>query len=55
MTRPPLPEGVLVYVLDLVVIATQPDRFWLGFALAVIPIAVGLLLGTYDSARLRRS
>lgn len=54
MTRLPLSEGVFVYLLGLVVIATQPGRFWLGLVLAVIPIAVGVLLRTYDSARARR-
>jgi hypothetical protein len=34
-------EGVFIYVLGLVVLATQPDRFWLGFALAIAPIAIG--------------
>lgn len=47
----PLSEGVLVYLLGLVVIATAPGRFWFGFALAVLPIAVGLLLKVYDSTR----
>jgi hypothetical protein len=54
MTRLPVSEGVFIYLLGLVVIATQPGRFWLGFALAVIPLGVGVLLRTYDSARWRR-
>lgn len=49
--RLPVSEGVLVYLLGLVVIATAPGGFWFGFALAVLPIAVGLLLKVYDSAR----
>lgn len=51
MTCFPLSEGVFVYLLGLVVIATVPGRFWFGFALAVLPIVVGLLLKTYDAAR----
>ena len=50
-TRLPISEGLLVYLLGLVVIATTPGRFWLGFASAVLPIVVGLLLKTYDAAR----
>ena len=51
----PLSEGVFVHLLGLVVIASSPGRFWLGFALAVIPIAVGPLLKVYDSARSSRA
>ena len=52
MTPFPLSEGILVYLLGLVVIAATPERFRFGFALAVLPIAVGLLLKTYDAARI---
>jgi len=54
MHRLQLSEGLFVYVLGLVVIATQPARFWLGFALAVAPIVGALALRTYGSARGRR-
>ncbi len=33
-----LADGVFVYVLGLVIIAARPDRFWLGIALAALPI-----------------
>lgn len=36
-------EGVFVYVLGLVVIATHPARFWLGFVLAMVPLLIGPL------------
>ena len=36
-------EGVFLYALGLVVIATHPARFWLGFALAVVPLLIGPL------------
>ena len=36
-------EGVFLYLLGLVVIATRPGRFWLGFALALAPIVAGVL------------
>jgi hypothetical protein len=42
-SRSQLSEGVFVYVLGLVIIATHPDRFWLGFALAAMPILIGAL------------
>jgi hypothetical protein len=54
MHRLQLSEGLFVYVLGLVVIATQPARFWLGFVLAVTPIAGALALRTYVSVRVRR-
>jgi hypothetical protein len=54
MHRLQLSEGLFVYVLGLVVIATQPARFWLGFALAVVPIVGALALRTHVSVRGRR-
>jgi hypothetical protein len=37
-------EGVYLYLLGLVIIATHPpDRLWLGFTLAAAPIAIGPL------------
>ena len=36
-------EGVFVYGLGLVIIATHPGRFWLGFTLAAGPILIGPL------------
>jgi hypothetical protein len=36
-----LSEGVFLYTLRLVIVATHPGRFWLGVTLAVIPIAIG--------------
>jgi hypothetical protein len=35
-----LSPGVLTYALGLVIIASQPSRFWLGMALAMLPILV---------------
>jgi hypothetical protein len=35
-----LSEGIVIYALGLVVIASQPGRFWLGFALAGVPVVV---------------
>lgn len=43
MTRPPISEGTFLYVLGIVVIATQPSRFWLGFVLAATPVLIGAL------------
>jgi hypothetical protein len=51
MSRQPLSEGVFLYLLGLVVIATRPGRFWVGFALALAPIVAGILLRMYDAAR----
>jgi hypothetical protein len=34
-------EGMFLYLVGLVVIATNPDRFWLGFSLAILPVVVG--------------
>jgi hypothetical protein len=51
MSRFPLSEGVFIYLLGLVVIATHPGRFWLGFALAALPVIAGVALRTYDAAR----
>jgi len=36
-------EGVFLYLLGLVIVATHPGRFWLGFTLAVVPLLVGPL------------
>ena len=36
----PSPGG-LTYVLGLVVVASRPNRFWLGFTRALAPIVVG--------------
>lgn len=36
-------EGVFLYALGLVIVATHPARFWLGFALAIVPLLVGPL------------
>ena len=41
-------EGTYLYLLGLVIIATQASRFWLGIVLAGIPVlssAVGRMLG----------
>ena len=51
MTCFPISEGVFVYLLGLVVVATAPEHFWFGLLLAVLPIAVAVLLKTYDAAR----
>ncbi len=34
-------EGVYLYLLGLVIIATHPGRFWFGFTLAMVPLVVG--------------
>jgi hypothetical protein len=34
-------EGVFLYALGLVIIATHPARFWLGFGLAIVPLLIG--------------
>jgi len=44
-------EGLFVYLLGMVITATQPRRFWLGVALALLPIVTRVLLKTYDTAR----
>jgi hypothetical protein len=36
-------EGVYLYLLGLVIVATHPARFWLGFALAAVPLVIGPL------------
>jgi hypothetical protein len=36
-------EGVFLYLLGLVVVATHPGRFWFGFSLAVVPLVIGPL------------
>lgn len=38
-----LSEGVFVYVLGLVVIATQSGHFWFGLGLAVVPVATAVV------------
>jgi len=53
VNRVALSEGVFVYVLGLVIIATHAGRFWLGFSLAIVPPAVGML-GRAVGARGRR-
>jgi hypothetical protein len=44
-------EGVFIYVLGLVVLATRPGRFWLGFALALAPIAVGTVVKLIEALK----
>jgi hypothetical protein len=46
-------EGVFLYILGLVVIATSPDRFWLGFLLSAIPILIGVLHRVTSGVRWR--
>ena len=36
-----LSEGVYLYLLGTVVVATHPGRFWSGFSLAVVPLLIG--------------
>jgi hypothetical protein len=36
-------EGVFLYLLGVVIVATHPGRFWLGFCLAVVPLRIGPL------------
>lgn len=47
-------EGVFLYVLGLVVIATHPARFGLGMTLAVVPIVLGPLIRAVEAYRPRR-
>jgi len=54
MTRIPFSEGIFLYLLGLVVIATRPGRFWLGFALAGLPIIVGAVGKATSGWRLPR-
>ncbi len=46
-------EGVFLYVLGLVVIATHPARFWLGMTLAVVPVVLGPLIRAVEASRPR--
>lgn len=34
-------EGTYLYLLGVVILATQPGRFWLGFTLALVPLVIG--------------
>lgn len=55
MTGPYQPsEGVYLYALGLIVIATHPGRFWLGMTLAIVPIVLGPLIRAADAALPRR-
>jgi hypothetical protein len=36
-------EGAYLYLLGLVIVATHPGRFWLGFMLAIVPLVIGPL------------
>jgi hypothetical protein len=47
-------EGVFLYVLGLVVLATHPGRFWLGMTLAVGPILLGPLIRAVEASIPRR-
>ncbi|MGZ4407856.1 MAG: hypothetical protein ACXVY6_03550 [Gaiellaceae bacterium] len=49
-----LPEGYFIYVLGLVVIASRPDSFWLGFSLAATPILAALVGRVAKQDRARR-
>jgi hypothetical protein len=49
-----LPEGYFIYVLGLVVIASRPDSFWLGFSLAATPILAALVGRVAQQDRARR-
>jgi hypothetical protein len=42
-TTPPLSEGVFLYVLGIVIVASQPHRFWFGFGIAIVPLVIGPL------------
>jgi hypothetical protein len=41
--QPVISEGVFIYALGLVIIATHPGRFWLGLAIAVIPVLLAIV------------
>jgi hypothetical protein len=36
-------EGVFLYLLGLVVVASHPGRFWFGLSLALVPLVIGPL------------
>lgn len=36
-------EGVFLFLLGVVIVASRPGRFWLGFTLAIVPLAIGPL------------
>jgi hypothetical protein len=50
-THPLISEGAALYVLGLVVIAADHDRFWFGFALAAVPILIGATLKAFTPTR----
>jgi hypothetical protein len=49
-----LSEGVFVYALGVAIIATRPGRFWLGMALAIVPILIGPVGRLIGGQRWRR-
>lgn len=49
-----LPEGYFIYVRGLVVVASRPDSFWLGFSLAATPILAALVGRAVQQDRARR-
>lgn len=55
MNRFDLTEGVFLYVLGVVIVATRPGRFWLGLALALTPIVVGPAVRTLGGRGRRRA
>jgi hypothetical protein len=52
--RSQVSEGVFLYALGLVVIATHPARFWLGMGLAIVPLVLGPLTRAIEASRPRR-
>ena len=44
-------EGTYLFLLGLVVIVASPDRFWLGFVLALAPIMMGAVVKAVSAGR----
>jgi hypothetical protein len=49
MNRVALSEGVFLYVLGLVIVATHTGRFLLGFSLALTPPLVGTVVRAFGA------
>lgn len=47
-------EGVFLYLLGLVVIATHAGRFWLGFTLSATPLLIGTIGRSVGGERWKR-
>jgi hypothetical protein len=47
--------SVYLYLLGIVIVATRPGRFWLGFTLAVVPLIVGTFGRAFDGRNWRNA